>query len=46
MREILAARQPLYEAAADYTVNTSNRTIEQVVDAIIRHIREREKGNR
>jgi shikimate kinase len=46
MREILAARQPLYEAAADYTVNTSNRTIEQVVDAIIHHIREREKGNR
>ena len=45
MSEILAARQPLYEAAADFTVDTSNRTIEQVVDAIIHHIRIRDEDN-
>jgi shikimate kinase len=38
MQEVLAARQSLYEAAADYTVNTSHYTIEQVVDDIIRYI--------
>ena len=44
MQEILAARQPLYEAAADYTVNTARRNIEQVVDDIIRYIKVREQG--
>jgi shikimate kinase len=42
VQEILTARQPLYEAAADYTVNTSHWTIEQVVDDIIHYIRVRE----
>ena len=44
MQEILTTRQPLYEAAADYTVNTSNRTIEQVVDDIIHYIRKQERN--
>jgi shikimate kinase len=39
MQEILARRQPLYEAAADYTVNTAHQTIEQVVDDIIHYIK-------
>ena len=43
MREILAARYPLYEAAADFTVNTSNRTLEQVADTIIHYIRGHEE---
>ncbi len=38
MQEILTARQPLYEAASDYTVNTSHQTIKQVVDNIIHYI--------
>jgi shikimate kinase len=41
MQEVLATRQPLYEAAADYRVNTSHLTIEQVVDDIIHYIRSR-----
>ena len=43
MQEILAARQPLYKAAADYTVNTAHQTIEQVVDDIIQYIEERKQ---
>ncbi|MCW4042044.1 MAG: shikimate kinase [Candidatus Bathyarchaeota archaeon] len=38
MLNVLAARQALYEAAADYTVDTSNRALDQVVDDIINYL--------
>jgi shikimate kinase len=36
--EVLAERLPLYELAAHHAVQTSNRSVEQVVDEIIRVI--------
>lgn len=38
MLDVLAARQALYEAAADYTIDTSNRAPDQVVDDIIHYL--------
>jgi shikimate kinase len=38
METILTARQPLYEAAADYIIDTSTHSIEQVVDDILHYI--------
>ncbi|HEU4683381.1 MAG TPA: shikimate kinase [Nitrospira sp.] len=38
VQEVLRDRVPKYEAAADYTIETDNRSIESVVDEIIRKV--------
>lgn len=37
LRELLGEREPLYRTAADFTLDTSHLTHEEVVDAILAH---------
>ena len=38
LRQLLAAREPLYREAADFTLDTSHLTHEAVVEAILAHV--------
>jgi len=38
IERVLADRQPLYEAMADYVIETAGRTPQQVADQIVRHL--------
>ena len=41
IREMLKSRRPLYEGAADITVNTTGVSLEAVVDEIVRQLNEK-----
>jgi shikimate kinase len=43
--EVLAQRFPLYQAAAQITVDTTHRDVDQVVEAVLAAIKGKEAGN-
>jgi shikimate kinase len=45
IKNLLKFREPLYERAADLTINTSKLEVEEVVDQIIKQLKENESLN-